>query len=62
MITQTKRKTPSAKCPDCGKVVRVRPAGGDWLNAIHVVRHKAPDGSRCLGMVHDITAIDWAGK
>jgi hypothetical protein len=52
------RKTYSANCPDCGKQVRVRPAGGDWLNALYVIRHKAPNGKRCFGHFHELKTRD----
>lgn len=44
-----KRKTPSAKCPTCGKEIRIRPCGGDFLNDLYVIRHKNPSGQRCDG-------------
>jgi hypothetical protein len=43
------RLTYAAKCPECGKIVRIRPSGGDWLNALYVIRHKSPGGEPCAG-------------
>lgn len=41
------RKTPYAKCPECGKNVRLKPAGGDWLNDIYFIAHKNHQGATC---------------
>lgn len=48
------RKAPSAKCRHCGKIVRVRPSGGDWLNAIYPIRHKDKNGNPCRGWTREV--------
>lgn len=47
------RKTPSAICKICGKQVRVRPCGGDWLNAIYPIVHKQ-SGVVCDGSFREV--------
>lgn len=46
---RTPRKTPAAKCPECGKIVKLRACGGDWLNALYVIRHRNQKGELCTG-------------
>jgi hypothetical protein len=43
------RKVPYTICRFCKKTVRLKPAGGDWLNDIYPVRHDEKPGVRCLG-------------
>jgi len=48
------RKTYSAKCGICGKIVRILPAGGDWTNALYPIRHKDRSGNSCRGWTVEI--------
>lgn len=48
------RKTPSAKCPWCAKMVRVAPNGGDWTNYVYRIRHKDSHGDCCAGSYGEV--------
>lgn len=56
---KTKRKTPSTICKTCGKEVRVRPAGEDWIAyAIRPIAHKNEAGKDCDGRYREIKTED----
>ena len=44
-----KRKFPSTICPTCGKEIRLKASGGDWLNALYPIRHMDHTGRECPG-------------
>ncbi len=46
--------TPRTICKACGKRVRCRCVGGDWLNAIYPERHKNRLGFDCDGSVREV--------
>jgi hypothetical protein len=60
-MNSPKRKSPFTKCRFCGRNVRVRPAGGDWLNDIYPERHKNAQGENCEGRLHSLETheITW---
>lgn len=54
----TKRKIPYTVCRVCGKTIRLKPSGGDWLNAVYTVRHDIKPGVRCDGMFREVDTKD----
>lgn len=52
------RKTPSTICTECGKEVRLRAAGGDFLNALYPYVHKDKAGKRCEGSFREVETKD----
>lgn len=57
-MTKRPRTTPYTICPGCGKAVRVRPAGGDWLNALYMVRHQSAPGVQCEKVYREVKTAD----
>ncbi len=58
--SKPKRRFPYTVCRYCGSTVRLKAAGGDWLNDLYPVRHDAPNtpGTRCEGSYRAVENAD----
>ena len=52
------KRVPTCTCRWCGKQVRVRPVGGDWLNDVWAYCHGYSNGSYCTGSYREVKLED----